>query len=65
MPVASPPGAPRKGFKKFVRDDVDHRRQRCLGPMTWERWQQERTNFSTEDQEMIDDMFETLRARAK
>lgn len=67
MPLASPPGAPREGFKEFVPDDmgVSHRRRKCLGIMTWERWQQEREGFPEAEQKFIDNQFAEMKRNAK
>lgn len=61
MPMASPPGASRKGFKNFVGPDAYMRTQRCLGPMTYERWKLMREQFSAEDQAFIDEQFELMK----
>lgn len=67
MPLASKPGAPRGTGKDFnLPEDARTRRRPCLGPLTYERFQEMRGNglLTPEDAKFIGDQFESMRKPA-
>lgn len=67
MPLISAPGAPRGKGKDFdLPDEARARRRRCLGPLTYERFQEMRGNgaCTPEDEKAIEDQFTSMRKPA-